>query len=229
MVAPRSSSIFSSAPVARPRRARFIAAILASLAVAAWTGHARADAALDPAPVDADRPAKTPRSNGSAPFSIGALAGIGFPRPVSFEVMTKLGGLVGLGVEYGFLPSVSVDGVGASAWALTGDARVFPFHGAFFIGARAGYQSITASASAASLTESAELATWFLNPRIGFMWTFRPGFTIATEAGVQIPLSSSFSTTLPDPVAVAVRDSTVVRTLSGVLPTVDLLRVGFMF
>jgi hypothetical protein len=164
-----------------------------------------------------------------SPFSIGALAGIGFPRPISLEVLTKLGGYVGLGVEYGVLPSVTLDGFDASAWAVTFDGRLFPFRGAFFIGMRGGYQRMNASASVDSLSESASLSTWFVNPRLGFLWTFRPGITLATEAGVQLPVTSAFSTTAPDVVAVAVRDSTVVQTLGGILPTVDLLRVGVMF
>ena len=52
------------------------------------------------------------------------------------------------------------------------------------------------------------------------------GFSLAMEAGAQLPLTTSFSTDLPDAIAMQVRTSTPVRVLSGALPTVDLLRVG---
>jgi len=168
------------------------------------------------------------------PFQLGALAGVGFPRPVSFEVLTKLGGYVGLGAEYGLLPSMTFSGIATSTWAASGDLRVFPFRGAFFVGFRGGYQHIDADASVTvsglgSASASASMNNWFINPRLGFLWTVKYGFTLAMEAGVQVPVSSSFSSTLPAAVALDVRESTPVRTLSGVLPTVDLLRIGMMF
>jgi len=223
----RPQSISSPSLAGRRARRRFAPWMLATLTFASWSTRANAYTENPPTPVPVDRP--TPPEPPPPISSIGALAGVGFPRPISFEVLTKLGGYVGLGVEYGLLPAVSIDGFSASAWAVSFDTRIFPFRGAFFLGLRGGYQRIDANASVSTLSESADLTTWFLNPRLGFAWTFRPGFTIATEAGVQIPFSTSSSTTLPDTVALAVRDSSVVQTLSGVLPTVDLLRVGVIF
>jgi hypothetical protein len=219
------------------QRARALALALAALAVSLLVPTlARADAPVSPSPdaVDIGPQKEKPQDLPTplrTPFRVGALAGVGFPRPVSFEAMTKLYDVVGIGAEYGFLPlpSVSIDGVAVSAWAVSADLRVFPFHGAFFLGLRGGYQRISASASDSSLSESATLSTWFLNPRLGFAWTFHSGFTVATEAGVQIPLTTSFDTTLPAPLALAIRDSTPVQTLSGALPTIDLLRLGFLF
>jgi hypothetical protein len=177
---------------------------------------------------------KTSPDDANDAFRLGALAGVGFPRPVSFEAFSRLGGYVGVGAEYGLLPTVSLDGVSVSSWAATADVRVFPFHGAFFLGLRGGYQRIDASASVSvagvgSASSSANLDTWFVNPRVGFLWTMKYGFTIAMEGGVEIPVTSSFSTSLPSAVALQVRESTPVATLSGVLPTVDLLRIGLLF
>lgn len=165
---------------------------------------------------------------------IGALAAVGFPRPVAIEAMMKFGGVVGLGAEYGVLPKTTLSGIDTTLWSLTADLRIFPFRGAFFLGVRGGYQwvAVAATLSAASLgsvTESASLETWIVNPRMGFLWTMKGGFTVGMEAGVQIPVSSSFSTTLPAPLALDVGTSGVVNALGGVLPTVDLLRLGFLF
>lgn len=226
---PLDSTTVPLRSLARTAR-RWGTASVVGVVVLGASGSALADPAFDPPPPPrvVDKPAE-PSGDQPRFFSMGALAGVGFPRPLSFELFTKLGGYVGLGAEYGLLPQVTIQGFGASSWAASLDTRVFPFRNAFFFGLRGGYQQIDATGSAYSFTASAELATWFLNPRIGLEHTFGSWFTLATEAGVQLPLSSSFSSTLPDGLALAVRDSTVVRTLSGVLPTVDLLRVGAMF
>jgi hypothetical protein len=193
-----------------------------------------APAETSPPPAAQESPAPDAARDPSDRFWIGALAGVGFPRPVSFEVFARLGRSVGLGAEYGLLPSVTFDGVSVSAWAASVDLRLFPFHGAFFFAVRGGYQHLDGSASVTiasvgSASAGAELDTWFLNPRLGFLWTVKYGFTIAIEAGVQLPLGSSFSSSLPSAIALQVRNSTPVGVLSGVLPTVDLLRVGMLF
>ena len=161
------------------------------LFTSAWAKADTVDAPRPP-PVDPDRashPTTTPPV-----FSMGALAGVGFPRPLSFEVLTKLGGYVGLGVEYGLLPTVSVDGVAASAWAVV--RRASSFRGAFFLGVRGGYQRIDASASVSSLSASADLSTWFGEPAHRLRVDFQPGLHHDGGRGAA-PMTSSFSTTLP--------------------------------
>jgi hypothetical protein len=228
----------------RARRAMRAAFFTGTGAIAALYGTtARAmpdgtafDAAGPPPPPPPAREAPTPdpAATSAQPFRIGALVGVGFPRPVSFEVYSRLGNYVGVGAEYGFLPTLTVDGVYASSWATSVDLRVYPFHGAFFVGARVGYQHIGAGASVTAaqvgtLSASADLDTWFVNPRLGFLWTTRYGLAIGMEAGIQLPVTSSFSTTLPGSTAADVKNSAIVATLSGVLPTVDLLRIGLLF
>jgi len=174
-------------------------------------------------------------SEAPKPLRIGALGGLGFPRPLVLEGMVRLGGILGLGVEYGTSPTISVSGVAATFWSLSGDLRFFPFRGTFFLGLRAGYQHIGASttitiAPIGPVAESATLDTYFVNPRIGFLWTLGPGITIGTEAGVQVPINSNFASTVPADLLARSSDATrAVDTLGGVLPTVDLLRVGILF
>ncbi|HEV3189945.1 MAG TPA: hypothetical protein VGY54_05585 [Polyangiaceae bacterium] len=169
------------------------------------------------------------------PLRIGALAGVGFPRPLAFEGMVRFGDIVALGVEYGTSPTVSISGVNVTMWSLSGDFRLFPFGGSFFLGFRAGYQQLAASttitiAPLGPVAESATLDTYFVNPRIGLLWTLGPGITLGTEAGVQVPISSNFATTVPASVLALSPDTDrAVRTLGGVLPTVDLLRIGVLF
>jgi hypothetical protein len=167
-----------------------------------------------------------PAPPGVTPLRVGVIGGLGFPRPLAVEV-------VALGVEYGALPSVTVSGVDATLWSLAGDVRVFPFHGSpFFLGLRAGRQHVSATTTVSlmsfgSATEVLDLDSWFLNPRVGFLWTMQGGFTLGVEAGVQIPLSPSVSSTLPlslYPSAQRTADAFG----SSVIPTVDLVRIGLL-
>jgi len=168
---------------------------------------------------------------------VGALLGLGFPRPMALEGMVKIERTLGLGFEAGMMPPLKIGAFEGSFWGVAGDLRVFPFQGAFFIGLRAGYQRMKATATATlpivgSLTESAVAETWFVNPRMGFLWTFRSGFTVGLDVGVQVPIKKSFVDTLPDGTPTDVRSSMedVAKTFGhAVIPTVDLLRVGFLF
>jgi hypothetical protein len=163
---------------------------------------------------------------------VGALAGVGFPRPLSIEAMAEMSGWLAVGAEYGVLPSVTIDGVTTNLWSLAGDLRVFPFRNPFFVGLRAGRQHIGANTTVnvpmlGSAQETLGLDAWFVNPRVGILWTSREGITVGIEAGLQIPIGPNISSTLPlslDPSVEA-----TIRTLgSSVLPTVDLLRIGLL-
>jgi hypothetical protein len=182
------------------------------------------------APSEAHQPAAS--STVSAPLRVGVIGGIGFPRPLAVEGMAEIGGIVALGVEYGALPAVTIDGVSTGLWSLAGDLRVLPFRGAFFIGLRAGRQHVGATTMVAvapfgSATEVLGLDSWFVNPRAGFLWTTRDGLTFGVEAGVQVPLSPAVSSTLP-----LALYPTAQRTIDAlgksVIPTLDLLRVGLL-
>src|SRR5215831_15152135 len=134
-------------------------------------------------------------------IGIGALAGIGFPRPLSIEGIARFDRTLAIGAEYSMMPKLTISGVDTTLWALAASARVFPFKGPFFIGMRAGRQHLDASATITipqlgALPESYAIDTWFINPRIGFLWTWNP-IAFGVDAGVQIPLTSSTSSTLP--------------------------------
>ena len=138
-----------------------------------------------------------------------------------------------IGGEYGFLPSTSIAGIDVSMWSASVDGRVFPFHGPFFLGLRAGRQSVSASATVSALgqtaTGSVDVDSWFVNPRVGLLWTWSSGLALGFEAGVQIPLSSKVTTTLPS----GITDDGGVTSIAEsygkkVIPSVDLVRIGFM-
>jgi hypothetical protein len=175
---------------------------------------------------------------------LGAVAGVGFPRPLSILGMAKIDRIVSIGVEYSLLPQITIDNSQTTFWAILGDVRVFPFRDSFFIGIAAGHQRAGAAASFAfpspypSLTEEIVADTWLINPRIGFLKTWVWGLTLGIDVGVQIPISSSFSSTAPSsvtvgnqvfPVPVNSDANNVAHSLgTSVLPTVDLLRIGLL-
>ncbi len=67
--------------------------------------------------------------------------------------------------------------------------------------------------------------TWFANPRVGALWTFKSGFSIGFDAGVELPMTSSVSGSSQ---AMAIPALTSAASTLGktVLPTIDLLQMG---
>ncbi len=227
-------------------RRRALAAIaFAAIAFAPTTALA-ADAAASSSASEIDPPAPRAEPGKDAPthddggeggVRVGVLGGLGLPRPLALEAVVGLGRHVMLGAEYSFLPAVTISSVKTRMWAGAADLRVFPFGGAFFVGMRAGYQFVTAettlsAANVGSYTESADVGTWFVNPRIGFLWTMKP-LAIGIDAGVQIPLSTTVSRSSLLALAAPSVDAQVTGYAEMLgrtpLPTIDLLRVGLVF
>ena len=132
--------------------------------------------------------------------------------------------------------------VEASFGALAADLRVFPFRGAFFIGARGGRQWLDAKATLTtgqlgSFSEAMSASTWFVNPRAGFLYTFESGITVGIDAGVQIPIRPNLERSgAATPAGIASQldiDGALLAVANGLgnstTPTIDLLRLGFLF
>ena len=194
---------------------------------------------VDPRPAAAPekKETKAPEEKKHEELELGALGGVGFPHPLAIEGVVRVHEMVMLGVEYGVMPKITINDVSTSMWSLAADARVFPFKGAFFIGLRAGYQSLSAAATLTadnigSYTESMDVKTWFLNPRIGFLWVWKP-IALGLDAGVQLPISTTVSRSTLLALASPSLDSQITRAADTLgktpLPTIDLLRIGVMF
>jgi hypothetical protein len=181
------------------------------------------------APPEPEQPARKPER-----FRIGVLGGVGFPRPFAIEGLFKIARVFALGAEYSVLPTMTISGAQVSFYAVAADMRVFPFAGPFFIGLRAGRQHLSGKASMmidpfGELTARASLDTTFLNPRLGFLWTWKRGITLGIDAGVQFPVSSKVSSNLPAGNAQADQVISTANSLGRtVLPTVDLVRLGIL-
>ena len=169
---------------------------------------------------------------------LGFLAGAGFPRPLSGEVMIKIADTVAIGAEYSTMPSTTVGSVAIGYHAYALDVRIFPLQSSFFIGARALRQHLDSSASLAvegqSYSGSMSMDTWYVNPRLGFLWTWKSGLSLGMDAGLQIPVSHTESLTLPSALPPGVQIPSGVTSASDtlgakVLPTVTLLQLGMLF
>jgi hypothetical protein len=114
--------------------------LLLALTVGAWSANAHAyeegpENQPNPPPPAADKPSHEAAEGDDSdhrPVRIGALGGVGFPRPLEVEAMIKLGDYVGLGAEYGVMPKLSVDGVDSKMCSLAGDLKLGFFHFAEF-------------------------------------------------------------------------------------------------
>ena|SRR5579883_1021349 len=197
------------------------------LALALHGAEARAATAPPPA---AEASGEAPSSY--PPLRVGAIAGMGFPRPFAMEAIAQLWRHLAIGLEYGIMPDVTVHNVQVGTWSLAGDARWLPWRGPLFVGVRAGVQHAEAAASLplsgfGTVSETLGLDASFVNPRIGLLWIMRSGLVLGMEAGLQIPLSTSMTSTWPLAYAPSLQ-----RQIEGlqrsVLPTVDLFRLGFV-
>ena len=236
------------------------AALAGGCACVFWNGPADAQRAalepdlwpISPGPLPSSGPGPRDRPSSESPEStstrsdhlrVGALVGVGFPRPLAVEGIVKVERTLAFGLEYSALPQITVSDVQLNAWAIAGSARVFPFRGPFFVGLRAGRQHLNAQAAVSGygymVPVTLGVDTTFLNPQLGFLWTFGPGFSIGLDAGLQIPLGSSTSSSIQTGTPSAVQQyvtplQNTLQSVAGavgqtVLPTIDLLRIGLLF
>jgi hypothetical protein len=163
-------------------------------------------------------------SNGVfGPFRIGILVGAGLPSLLSFGGAIKLTRYFGAGLNVGLIPAVTISLYGEAELSYQEYdiyGRIFPFGGAFFLGAGVGYATIqgtftnsydvTAFQAVAPdlpnplvVTSAGSVKTLVLMPMIGLQHTFSSGLTLGIDAGAQVPIAPSeveFSTSVPSSV-----------------------------
>jgi hypothetical protein len=208
-------------------RKRELVQLCVGLAVALYGATAHAEPPQSaPAEARGETPSPYP------PLRAGAMAGVGFPRPLAVEALAQLWMHLVVGMEYGVLPNVTVRGVQVGSWTLSGDARWLPWRGPLFFGLRAGVQHVEAATTLpvtglGNVSETLGLDATFINPRIGLLWVLRSGLVLGMEAGVQIPLSTSTTSTWPLALVPSLQGQ-IDALERSVLPTIDLIRVGFV-
>jgi len=187
-------------------------------------------------PVAMENPDRPTEQDKASMFStqktrFGINGGIGFPRPVGVGAFLMFDKFWSLGIDYSLLPTTKISDVNLDFWAASAGGRLYPFHGAFYVGLKTGYQHLSASGyitqSGTTALAQGSIETVFVNPELGFMFTWDSGLALNFGAGIQIPIYADSTTTSNIPVSTDVL-SAVGKIGTSSVPTVDLLRVGFV-
>jgi hypothetical protein len=185
-----------------------------------------------------------------APFRLGVLVGGGLPEILSLGGQLKLTRFFGAGVNIGLIPTVKIAYYGDATLSYQEyDAygHIYPFGGAFFLGAGVGYATIhgtlaskfnlapvqamypgvTGIPASVDVSSEGQVRTLVLTPQLGFLKVFDIGFAIGIDVGAQIPIAPSkveFSTAapgLPDPIASVVQTTYINPNDEKVRSTLD--------
>lgn len=176
----------------------------------------------------AGEPSSPPRADDSSssddanglfgPFRIGVLVGGGLPDLVSLGGVIKVTRYFGAGINVGVIPTVHISFYGDAKLSFQEyDAygHIFPFGGAFFLGAGVGYATLRGTLAnhfvpsaaerqklqqmypgvsvpaSADVNSQASVRTLVLTPQIGLLHTFGSGFTLGADVGAQVPIAPS--------------------------------------
>lgn len=129
---------------------------------------------------------------------------IGPPNLIGGGLHFRLGDYFGAGVEYQATPSISINPIKVSSSLFSVNGRVYPFAGAFFLGAGFGYQSINGAFSNSDVSVAANASFPAAMFGLGFMG--KDGFVMGMDLNVLVPLGSS---------SVSIRDMQVHKEFQG--------------
>jgi hypothetical protein len=158
---------------------------------------------------------------------IGPRLGMDLPAP-TIGAEAKILRYFGASFEYAFFPKIGIAGasIGYSMWEAS--ARVYPFGGAFFIGAVYGHYGIEGSVTSAQGSGAVRVNSNFLGPQIGARWVQPSGFFAGIDVGWAFPLSYH-SDSSPDPSGTTVSiQQTADRYLQHGVPLVG-ASLGWLF
>lgn len=195
---------------------------------------------LTPLAADASTTDEPPMRDGvhgkkSDPVHVGAYAAAGFPSPLSIGAMLWFEKTLSVGAEYGFYPGSKIGSIDVTYRSFAGDMRFFPLQSPFFFGVRVGRQHVAGSTTISvppygAGTATTEADTWYVNPRVGFLWTTSFGLTVGMDAGLRIPTSHTSRNNLPNGVEMPAAVTNVTDVLAAkTIPTVTLLQLGLQF
>src|SRR6266568_1762485 len=159
------------------------------------------------------------------------------PTGPTFGLEVKGHRLWGVSFDYGFIPKVNVAQAKVSFDAWTLAAKVFPFRGAFFVGAGYGHYKLTGetqqvdSNTGISGSAKAEVSSYFIEPGIGWRWVRPGGFFTGLDLSWQFPVGYKSTVTAPDlgSLGGTVKDiqENADKYLKRGLPSLGFLRLGW--
>ena len=115
---------------------------------------------------------------------------LAIPHPLEIGMEAKYRNVIGFSIDYGFIPTLHISSATAQINAISAALRWFPFHGAFFLGVRAGSQKISVSKSASisgvDANVQADVTSSFYTPHMGWRWVWSSGFFTGIDLGWQV-------------------------------------------
>ena len=178
------------------------------------------------------------------PVTFGPSVGIlGIPQPFQFALQLKYSDWLGGQVTYLYLPDLTISNVKVGLTGYDARLRLFPFRGAFYIGAAVvGKQKIkgskTQTISGVPVTANVEVESKFLTPQLGWRWQWHSGFFMGLDLGWQLNRNANTTVTTDAPTIVQAQPdyTTLVNDVKKIgndygnkaLPSFTLLQFGFM-
>lgn len=209
--------------------------VLVTIAAMTLTAPAFAQSAATTAPQPAAQPKAYGKTDGLIPNVLFGprLSIVNVPMP-SIGLEVKAFNLFGASFDYGILTDITVSSATLSIDNWHVGAKVYPFQGSFFLGARLGKRTIKATYTetrlGASVTGSAEVDSTYLGPELGWRWVWDSGFFMGLDLGWQFSMSSS-KTESPTVNLLSPDNQSKLRDAEDygrwLLPSLGLLQVGF--
>jgi hypothetical protein len=167
---------------------------------------------------------------------------LGPPNLIGGGLHARIGRYLGIGVDYQALPTLNFNPISLGTSLVSGNVRVYPFGGAFFLSGGMGYQTLKGQIRDGDISVGARAGFPAAMASIGFMG--HDGFVLGADLGFLFPLggmharvqdnSSLAQSAVPQADVDAARakvESRVNQVLGAVplLLQVNLLRVGYLF
>ena len=158
---------------------------------------------------------------------------VSFPTP-TVGAEAKVAGWFGLSFDYGYVPNFKVKDatVGWNNWCA--GAKVFPFHGSFFLGALYGQRSLKLREQDknSGLDADGRVSSRYLAPELGWRFLWNSGFTMGLDFGWQFVTGKSTRLNIPQGYDAQkekdVRDLSR-RVANQGIPVLGVLELGWMF
>lgn len=148
------------------------------------------------------------------PFRIGPVVGVGVPNLLNYGVTAKLTRFLGFGVNAGMIPKVKISLYGDATLSyqeIDTYGRLYPFGGAFFLGAGVGYATMKGTftdtvdvpalpeymipAQRATISSEAEVKEMILTPQLGLSTRTAPASASGSTSGRRCPSRRARSST----------------------------------
>jgi hypothetical protein len=167
---------------------------------------------------------------------------LGPPNLIGGGLHARIGHYLGVGFDYQALPTLSLNPISFGTSLVSGNVRVYPFGGAFFLSGGVGYQSLRGQIRDGDISVGAKAGFPAAMASIGFMG--HDGFVLGADLGLLFPLGSMRAhvqqndalaqSAVPqaDIDAARAKVESRVNQVLGALPLllqVNLLRVGYLF